>query len=132
MRERGSVTVWMLGLSFALLTLGVLSVDLWMLIGERRELASVADAAALAAASAIDEERWRAGEGLALVPAVAESRAMEILASSGVDGDVALDPDGVTVRVFVRRTVETALLGLAGRSHVTVGASSQATTILRD
>lgn len=131
MRERGSVTMWMLGLAFALLTLGVLSVDLWMLIGERRELASVADAAAVAAVSSVDEAAWRSGDGLRLVPAEAEARAWEIL-GSGVEADVDLDADGVTVRVFVRRTVETALLGLAGRSHVTVGASSQATATLRD
>lgn len=131
MRERGSVTMWMLGLAFALLTLGVLSVDLWMLIGERRELASVADAAAVAAASAVDEAAWRSGDGLRLVPTEAEARAWEILGSR-VEADVDLDADGVTVRVFVRRTVETALLGLAGRSHVTVGASAQATATLRD
>lgn len=129
--DAGSVTIWMLGLAFALLTLGVLSVDLWMLIGERRELASVADAAALAAASAVDEAAWRAGDGLQLVPAVAEARAWKMI-GSGVEGEVDLDLDGVTVRVFVRRRVETALLGLAGRSHVTVGASSQATATLRD
>ena len=46
MNERGSVTFWMLGLAIALLTVGVLSVDLWALIGERRELTAVADAAA--------------------------------------------------------------------------------------
>lgn len=131
MTERGSVTIWMLGLAFGLLTLGVLSVDLWMLIGERRELASVADAAAVAAVSAVDEGAWRAGDGLRLVPAEAESRAWDML-GSGVEAEVDLDPDGVTVRVFVRRTVETALLGLAGRTHVTVGASSQATATLRD
>lgn len=131
MSERGSVTIWMLGLSFALLTLGVLSVDLWMLIGERRELASVADAAAVAAVSAVDETAWRAGEGLRLVPADANARAWEMI-GAGLDGEVELSPDGVTVRVFVQRTVETALLGLAGRSHVTVGASAQATATLRD
>lgn len=132
MTERGSVTMWMLGLTFALLTLGVLSVDLWMLIGERRELASVADAAALAAVSAVDEVAWRDGDGLRLVPEMAEARAVEMLATAGVDGWVRVEADGVTATVFVSRTVETALLGLAGRSHVTVGASAQATATLRD
>ena len=52
-RERGSITFWMLGLSIALLTLGVVSVDLWNLMAHRRELASLADAAALAGPDAV-------------------------------------------------------------------------------
>lgn len=130
MTERGSVTIWMLGLAFALLTLGVLSVDLWALIGERRELASLADAAGTAAASAIDEDAWRAGEGLRLVPGEAEARAWELLDAAGVEAEVVVD--GVMVRVHLRRTVETALLGLAGQQHVTVGAAAQTTATLRD
>ena len=130
MRERGSVTFWLLGLSFALLTLGVLSVDLWALIADRRELAAVADAAATAAATAVDEGHWRSSQVLVLDRDEATRRAWPLVGDLHTSIDFA--PDGVTVTVSVRRTVQTALLGLAGREAVTVGAASVATASLRD
>ncbi|HVR32220.1 MAG TPA: pilus assembly protein TadG-related protein [Acidimicrobiia bacterium] len=130
MRQRGSVTFWLLGLSFAMLTLGVLSVDLWALIAERRELAAVADAAATAAATAIDEGEWRSSQVLMLDRDEAIRRALPLV--EDLQASIDFGADGVTVTVSVRRTVETALLGLAGREAVTVGASSVATASLRD
>ena len=136
MTERGSITFWMLGLAFALMTLGVLSVDLWSLIGERRELAAVADASARAAVSAVDESEWRRSRVLRLDRSEAEQRAWEVIetrtAGGPIEPVIMFDSDGVTVRVSVSRTVETALLGLAGRDFVTVGAASQATATLHD
>lgn len=130
MSERGSVTFWLLGLSFAILTLGVLSVDLWALIAERRELAAVADAAATAAATAVDEGEWRASQVLVLDRDEAIRRAWPLV--QGLEASIDFGADGVTVTVSVRRTVETALLGLAGREAVTIGAVSVATATLRD
>jgi hypothetical protein len=130
MRERGSITLWLLGLAFAFLTLGVLSVDLWSLVGHRRELAGLADASATAAASAVDEAAWRNGHGLRLDRAEATARAWSVLArGAGIDDEPAIhfESDGVTVRVSVSRTVETALLGLAGRDFVTIGDVFEAT-----
>ena len=131
MSERGSVTMWMLGLAFALMTLGVLSVDLWALIAERRELTSLADASAVAAVSAVDETAWRQHGALRLDRRLAEARALAGLEPE-LEPRIEFDADGVTVRVSLSRTVETALLGLAGRELVTVGASSRAVAILRD
>jgi hypothetical protein len=122
--------MWMLGLAFALMTLGVLSVDLWALIAERSELTALADAAALAGVSAVDEAAWRSSQILVLVGDEAVARAWEILGDRDLDASV--EVDGVEVRVRVSRTVETALLGLAGRAYVTVGASSQAMAAVRD
>ena len=136
MRERGSVTFWMLGLAFALMSLGVLSVDLWALIAERRELASLADAAASAAVGAVDEPEWRHARNLTLDREVASDRAWRILEQDVREDDIGADiefaADGVTVRVSLTRHVETALLGLAGRHIVEVGAASEATAVLRD
>lgn len=133
MSERGSVTFWLLGLAFALMTLGVLSVDLWSLVAERRELASLADASAMAAAGAIDETAWRLSQHLALDRGEATRRAIAILErKADVEPVVSFSPDGVSVRVALTRTVETALLGLAGRDSVTVGAAAQATATLQD
>lgn len=135
MNERGSVTFWLLGLAFALMTLGVLSVDLWSLVAERRELAALADASAKAAAGAIDESEWRESQRLILDRAEARRRAATILdfqSGANTESVIEFGSDGVTVRVSLSRTVETALLGLAGRRHVTVGAASEATAAVHD
>lgn len=136
MSERGSVTFWVLGLAFGLMSLGVLSVDLWALIAERRELAALADTAASAAAGAVDEIEWRRAQNLTLDRAQASDRAWRILERDvrldGLEADIEFDVDGVTVRVALTRHVETALLGLAGRHIVEVGAASEAAAVLRD
>jgi hypothetical protein len=41
--DRGSVTIWVLGLSMLLLTFGGLALDYWRALALQRELASVAD-----------------------------------------------------------------------------------------
>ena len=136
MSERGSVTFWVLGLAFALMSLGVLSVDLWALIAERRELSALADAAASAAVGAVDETEWRRAQKLTLDRGQARDRAWEILeravGATDFDATVEFGVEGVTVRVLLTRRVETALLGLAGREIVEVGAASEATAVLRD
>ena len=58
-----------------LFLLGGISLDLWRSFSERRALAATADAAALAGASAIDEDRYRQSGDVVLVPAEAEARA---------------------------------------------------------
>lgn len=57
--EDGTVTIWLLGLAVAVLFLGGLSVDLWRVVAERRELAGIVDGAAVAGASVIDEAAFR-------------------------------------------------------------------------
>ena len=57
--DRGSVTIWMLGLSVLLLLFGGLAIDFWRALALQRELAAVADSAAVAAASGIDEGHYR-------------------------------------------------------------------------
>lgn len=137
MSERGSITVWLLGLSMAMLSLGVLAVDVWDLMANRRELAALADTAARAAAEAIDEAAWRGSRELRLDRAAALQAVDAILgahpeAAADLDPRVVFDHDGVTVTVTLTRTVDAALLGLAGRHATTIGASSQATATLRD
>ena len=74
---------WMLVLTLLLLGLGGLSVDLWRAFSERRELAAVADAAAVAGASALDESAFRAAGGARLDTGLARQRAQGILATAG-------------------------------------------------
>jgi uncharacterized membrane protein len=58
--ERGFFTIWVLGLCVIVLFVGGISLDLWRALEQRRNLASVADAASIAAASHIDLDAYRA------------------------------------------------------------------------
>ena len=51
--EHGMITLWILGLVLVLFAVGGISLDLWRVFGDRRELVSMADAAAAAGAFAI-------------------------------------------------------------------------------
>jgi len=79
--ERGTVTLWLLGLCVVLLFLGGLTLDLWRAFSERRALAGVVDAAAAAGASGIDVAAFRATGHVALDPAAAEALAADNLAA---------------------------------------------------
>lgn len=59
--ERGTLTLYVLGLCVAVLFLGGLSLDLWRVIAVRRDLATMADAAAAAGADGLDEDALRTG-----------------------------------------------------------------------
>ncbi|MFB3052001.1 MAG: pilus assembly protein TadG-related protein [Acidimicrobiia bacterium] len=113
--ERGSVTIWMLGLSVLLLLFGGLALDFWRGLALQRELAAVADSAAIAAASGIDEEYYRTtGE---VILDVTRSRALALTSVAGQDVDLSsvssttsADLDSVTVIVIAR--LELGLLGV--------------------
>jgi Flp pilus assembly protein TadG len=79
--ERGTITIWMLGLCTMILLLGGLSLDLWRAYSERRALAAAADAAAVAGAAAIDLDAFRRNNEVRLIPGQAEARARASLAN---------------------------------------------------
>lgn len=79
MSERGSVTIWLLGLVVAVCFLGGLSLDLWRVFAHRQHLVGLADAAAIVGAGAIDEAAFRAGRGVHLDPVRARQRAVAYL-----------------------------------------------------
>ena len=113
--ERGSVTIWMLGLSVLLLLFGGLALDFWRGLTLQRELAAVADSAAIAAASGIDEEYYRT-TGEVILDAT-RSRALALTSVAGQDVDLSsvssttsADLDSVTVVVIAR--LELGLLGV--------------------
>ena len=115
MSERGSVTIWMLGLSVLLLLFGGLALDFWRGLTLQRELAAVADSAAIAAASGIDEEYYRT-TGEVILDAT-RSRALALTSVAGQDVDLSsvssttsADLDSVTVVVIAR--LELGLLGV--------------------
>ena len=120
----------MLGLCLMMFVLGGISLDLWRAFSERRGLASIADAAAVAGASAIDEGTYRVANVVQLDPALAQQRAR-----ASLDGqldrralrgaEVTADLEHVTV--VVRGTVDFSLLDLVtpgGTFDVEVRASA--------
>ncbi len=113
--DTGTVTLWLLGVCLLLFALGGISVDLWRGFSARRSLSNTADAAALAGASAIDEDAYRLTGLVQLEPALAEARArahvthqLDAGALQGVD--VHADRGGVTV--VVRGAIDFTLLGV--------------------
>lgn len=81
--ERGSVTVWLLGLAVLLLFVGGLSLDLWRAFGARQLLANAADAAAIAGSTGIDTARFRDTGQIVLDPGLADERVRDSLAHQG-------------------------------------------------
>jgi hypothetical protein len=63
--------------------LGGIAIDLWRVLGARRELVAAADAAALGGADALDMVHLRATGDVRLDPADAERRALELVDDQG-------------------------------------------------
>jgi hypothetical protein len=130
--EHGTITLWVLGLCLCVMMLGGMSLDLWRGITMRRELQSMADAAAIAGADGLDQQSLRNG-GAALDPTLVRELAQQNLAAQSDaravdDADIAIAGDGATVVVDVRGHVDLSLLGLLGghrRLDVSVHASAQ-------
>jgi Flp pilus assembly protein TadG len=128
--ERGTITLWVLGLCISLLFLGGLSLDLWRAVADRRRLSSMADTAATAAANGVDVEALRAGV-LRLDPVRARA-----VARASLEGDAhgrhldAIDVEvvGTGVTVTLRDHVDFSLLGVfmgGQRFDVQVHASAE-------
>lgn len=113
-RERGSITVWLLGLAVLLLFAGGLSLDLWRAVGARQLLANAADAAAIAGSTGIDTARFRDTGEIVLDPAVAEQRVRGSLAHQGaplaVPPAIEVAPDPPRVQVVLTGRVRLTLL----------------------
>jgi Flp pilus assembly protein TadG len=113
--DRGSVTIWMLGLSVLLLLFGGLSVDFWRALALQRELAAVADSAAVATASGIDEEHYRFTGEIVLERHRVRALTDSSIGSQGLDLDVVdvqLSTDLLEVTVTVGDALELGLLGV--------------------
>ena len=128
--ERGSVQLFMLGLGVAILLLGGISFDLWRLIGERRELAALADAAAIAATSGVDADFFR-NEGISrLDPALVDMQIQAVLDEQppsilvGLSSPrVSLDTVGCDVTVGFQREFDFVLLDFGTASNIVMSAT---------
>lgn len=114
--DRGSVTVWTLGVVLIVLFLGAISFDLWSGFSTRRQYAGAADQAAQAGANALDETLFRSTGERKLDPSRAEMLAADNLAAhelSGLTGiEIAASADQVTVQLT--GTVDVGLLRIFG------------------
>jgi Flp pilus assembly protein TadG len=112
-RERGSITIWMLGLSILLLLFGGLALDYWRALALQRELASVADSAAIAAASGLDEDVYRTTGEIVLDPVRCRDLASISVSWQGVDVlSTVVDVETAEVSVTLTAALELGLLGV--------------------
>lgn len=131
--DRGSVTIWVLGLSLLILLFGGLALDYWRALALQRELAAVADSAAIAAASGLDEDAYRATGELVLDSDRARRLAGDAVRWQGLDivgSDVDVAPASVTVTLTA--AVELGLLGVFvdESAPLTVRAAATAVPVL--
>jgi len=113
--DRGSVTIWMLGLSVLVLLFGGIAIDLWRALDLQRELAAVADSAAVAAAAGIDEEHYRLTGEVVLDPVRAANLGRSSISSQDVElSETRVDTgaDGSEVVVEIGAELGLGLLGL--------------------
>jgi hypothetical protein len=112
--EHGFITLWVLGLTVAVLFLGGLGVDLWRAVAVRREVSAMADAAATAGAIGLDESALRGGR-LELddgrVRQLVARQLAEYPKASRLDGE-SVTIDGIQVTVVLRERVRFSLLGI--------------------
>ena len=129
-RERGTATIWVLGMTTALLATAGLVLDGGNALNERMALADDVEQAARAGALEIDEVHLRATDEVVIDQAAASARSRQFLADRGYrTGTVVVV--GETIRVEARETVTTHLLSLVGVDQFEIRASATATAVTR-
>ena len=123
-QDDGSITIFVVGLTLALLLVAGLVYDGGRILAARRQAHDLADNAARAAAQAVDLDALRAGNAVTLDPLAAQLAAEDYLAATGHHGTVAVTADRVEVTVSI--TTPMALLTLAGIAERSVTAQGQA------
>lgn len=129
--ERGSITLWVLGLCVMMLFLGGISLDLWRAFSERRALAGIVDAAAVAGSNGIDVDYFRRTNELRLDRGLAEQLAAENLEAQGdtrslVSAEVAVTDTEVTVRATGRVDFTLLRVFMSGEEPFTVSVEATA------
>jgi Flp pilus assembly protein TadG len=125
--ERGAMLVSGLLLSFALLMVIGIAVDVGHAFIVRRELVAAADDAALSGSQALDLDALHQGR-LALDPQAAQTAALSVLpGEQGVQAQATATSAAVSVRL--QRSFPTVLLRIVGLTSLTV--SARATAALR-
>jgi uncharacterized membrane protein len=128
--ESGQAAVFLIGVLTLAIAFAGVAVDGARLFTARRDLSSIADSAALAGASAIDTDVYRAslGRQMSIDPDRAREAAASVVSGAGLaEGtrlDVIADANGVEVRLA--RPVPTTFLRIVGLAEQEIGASARA------
>lgn len=87
--ERGFFTIWILGLCVMLFAMGGISLDLWRGFTDRRELAAITDAAAIAGASQLDLNAFKQdSKNPVLDPVLAQNAALQYLNTQAAESGI--------------------------------------------
>lgn len=125
--QAGSVTIWGIGLTLLIAAFAGLVIDTWRVFAERQDLSGMADAAAIAAATAVDIEHLNRTGEVILDESLAVERAVAYLQnqdgwSAEITPSFAPAPSGITVTL--EKDVDFTLVGalLPGEEplHITV------------
>lgn len=128
--DRGSATVFVIGMSLMLLVCAGLVVDGGLALNARQRAADDAEQASRLAADSINVDELRATGTIVINPDLARKRAAGYLQSRGYTTDnYGIEPDVDTgaVRVRVRDTTSSLILGLVGIPTFTVNAAATST-----
>lgn len=102
--DHGAATAFLLIGAMALLLFLALAIDTGMALSEKNRTFHQAQEAARAGAQQIDLAAYRADGTLELDPAAASRAAQAFLTDTGVDGQVSVEGDAVTVTVQSHHT----------------------------
>jgi len=128
--EHGQAAVLLIGVLVLAVTFVGVAVDGARLFTARRDLSSFADSAALAGASAIDEDVYRAslGRDIRLDPQRAREAVAGVVAGARLPADTRVDVviDATAVEVHLARPVATTFLRVVGLGEEQIGAHARA------
>lgn len=114
--QAGSVTIWGIGLTLVIAAFAGIVIDTWRVFAERQDLSGMADAAAIAGATAVDINQLDLTGAVVLDQASAEIRALEYLQhqdgwSDDIGYSIVAANDGSTIEVALDKDVDFTLLG---------------------
>lgn len=126
--EDGSITLWMVTASFAMMMLVGLAVDLGGQVHAQQRAHNVASQAARAGGQEVQAAPAVQGHHVAINAAAARNAAQDYLSTAGVNGTVSIT-DGTTITVNVSDTYRPKFLSIIGLGGLPVAGEASARLI---
>lgn len=126
--EDGSITLWMVTASFAMMMLVGLAVDLGGQVHAQQRAHNVAGQAARAGGQEVQAAPAVQGRYVAINAAAARNAAQDYLSTAGVNGTVSVT-DGTTITVNVTDTYRPKFLSIIGIGDLSVTGEASARLI---
>ena len=126
--EQGSITLWMVTASFAMMMLVGLAVDLGGQVLAQQRARHVAGQAARAGGQEVQAAPAVQGRYVAINAAAARNAAQDYLSSAGVNGTVSVT-DGTTITVHVIDTYRPKFLSIIGLGDLPITGEASARLI---